>query len=112
MPKSISQSRAILEGLRRRVRNAEAEFYQKPGMTDRFRVKAAGFNCFDVVERETGKVVTQTPCFGYNNAYRQAIELDSKYSPLNIKLFGRALSNWALRIGVMLTVIAFFGSHL
>lgn len=112
MPTSISQSRAILDWLRKLVRKAEAEFYQKPGVTDRFRVKAAGFNCFDVVERETGKVVTQTPCFGYSNAYRQAIELDSTYSPLNIKIFGRALSNWALRIGAILTVFAFFGSHL
>ena len=112
MPKSIHQSRAILEGVRRRVRKAEAEFYQKPGMTDRFRVKAAGFNCFDVVERKTGKVVTQTPCFGYSNAYRQTIELESKYAPLNIKFFGRALSNWALRISATLTVFAFFGSHL
>ena len=112
MPTSTSQSRATLNGLRKQIHKAEAEFYQKPGMTDRFKVKAAGFNCFDVVERETGKVVTQTPCFGYSNAYRQAIELDSTYSPLNIKIFGRALSNWALRIGVILTVFAFFGSHL
>ena len=112
MTPPISERISNLEGLRRRTRKATAKFYQKPGMTDRFRVKAAGFNCFDVVERDTGKVVTQTPCFGYSNAYRQAIEMDSKYSPLNIQIFGRALSNWALRIGGILTVFAFFGSHL
>ncbi len=112
MTPPISERISRLEGLCRLTRKATAEFYQKPGATERFKVKAAGFNCFEVVERETGKVVTQTPCFGYSNAYRQAIELDSKHSPLNIKIFGRALSNWALRIGGILTVFAFFGSHL
>ena len=82
MTPPISERISRLEVLRRLTRKATAEFYQKPGMTDRFRVKASGFNCFEVVERTTGKVVTPTPCFGYGNAYRQRQELDALRSAL------------------------------
>lgn len=58
MTPPISEHISNLERLRRLIRKATAEFCQKPGMTDRFRVKASGFNCFEVVEHATGKVVT------------------------------------------------------
>ena len=112
MTPPISERISRLEGLRRLTRKATAEFYQKPGMTDRFRVKASGFNCFEVVERTTGKVVTPTPCFGYGNAYRQRQELEAKTTRFSIKEFGKVMRNWALRVGAILTVFAFLGSHL
>lgn len=112
MTPRISERISNLEGLRKLARKATAEFYQKPGVTDRFKVKASGFNCFEVVERETGKVVSSTPCFGYGNAYRQRKELEASAGKFNVKQFGRILRDWALRISLILAVFAFFGSHM
>ena len=112
MHPSIAQRVTALEGLRKLARKATAEFYQKPGVTDRFKVKASGFNCFEVVERETGKVVSSTPCFGYGNAYRQREELEASAGKFNVNQFGRFLRDWALRISLILAVFAFFGSHM
>lgn len=109
MTPPIYERIANLQGLRKLVHKATAEFYQQPGTTDRFKVKASGFNCFDVVERTTGKVVNTAPCFGYGNAYRQSQELEAEQ--LNVKRFGRLLRDWALRISAILFLFAFFGSH-
>ena len=111
MSQTIAQRLSNLEGLRKLTRKATTEFYQKPGVTDRFKVKAAGFNCFEVVERTTGRVVTSAPCFGYSNAYRQTLELEAQGDGFSIRQFGRFLRDWALRISVILTIFAFFGSH-
>lgn len=79
MHPSISQRRAILEGLRERARLATAEFYQKPNtiapaLAPRFIVKPSGNNTFEVIERATGKFITER--FG-------------------IKQLGKALRSWA-----------------
>ena len=47
-----------------------------------------------------------------NNATNHARELEAKAQQFSIKQFGRALSLWALRIGALLAVFAFFGSHM
>ena len=64
MHPSISQHRAILDGLRDRTRLVTAEFYQKPNITapawaPRFIVKPKGNNIFEVIERVTGKLITE-----------------------------------------------------
>lgn len=110
----ISQRRAILEGLRERARLATAEFYQKPNtiaptLAPRFIVKPSGNNTFEVIERATGKFITER--FGHNNATSHARDLEAEVVQFSIKLFGKALRNWALRIGAILTMFVFFGSH-
>lgn len=114
MHPSISQRRAILEGLRERARLATAEFYQKPGvmpptLAPRIIVRAIGDNNFLLIERATGKTVAER--IGHNNATGHARELEAKAAQFSIKQFGKALRNWALRIGAMLAVFVFFGSH-
>lgn len=114
MHQSISQRRAILDGLRERTRQATAEFYQKPGvnpppLAPLFIVKPVGGNNFEVLERATGKIVAQR--FGHNNATGCARDLEAKAKQFNVKAFGQALSLWALRIGALLAVFAFFGRH-
>ena len=87
MHPSISQRRAILEGLRERARLATAEFYQKPSttapaLTPGFIVKPSGNNTFEVIERATGKFITER--FGHNNVAGHARQLeikDAKYWP-------------------------------
>ena len=115
MHQSISQRRAILDGLRERTRQATAEFYQKPGvqpppLAPMIIVRPSGNNTFSLINRATGLVVAER--FGHNNATAHARELEAKEAQFNVKQFGKMLSNWALRIGVTLTVFAFFGSHM
>ena len=115
MHPSISQRRAILEGLRERARLATAEFYQKPSttapaLTPGFIVKPSGNNTFEVIERATGKFITER--FGHNNATSHARELEAKAVQFSIKQFGKYLRSWTLRIGALLAVFAFFGSDL
>ena len=115
MHPSISQSRAILEGLRARVRQATAEFYQKPGvmpppLAPLYIVTSLGFDCFEISERATGKVIIKK--VGHNNATAHARVLEAQAQRFSIKQFGKILSSWALRTGIMLTVFAFFGSNL
>ena len=115
MHPSIVQRITVFEGLRARTRQAIDEFYQKPNMiapalAPRYIVKPSGNNTFDVIERSTGKVITER--FGHNNATSHARELEEKAAKFSVKQFGKILSSWALRIGITLTVVAFFGSHL
>lgn len=114
MHPSIAQRVTALEGLRARAQQATAEFYQKPGvqpppLAPLIIVRPSGNNTFTLVNRETGVVVAKR--FGHNNATRHARELEAKAQQFGIKQFGRALSLWALRIGALLAVFAFFGSH-
>ena len=111
---SFAKRCAILEGLRERTRQATAEFYQKsnmiaPPLAPRYIVKPIGGNIFDVIERSTGKIITER--FGHNNATGHARELEAKADQFSVKQFGRFLRDWALRIGAILTTFAFFGSH-
>ena len=115
MHPSIAQRITVLEGLRARTRQATDEFYQKPNMiappfAPRYIVKPTGNNIFDVIERSTGKIISER--FGHNNATGHARELEQKSKHFGVKQLGRVLRNWALRIGTTLTVFAFFGSHL
>ena len=114
MHTSFAKRCAILEGLRERTRQATAEFYQKPGvmpppLAPRIIVRAIGDNNFLLIERATGKTVAER--IGHNNATGHARELEAKAAQFNIKQFGKALRNWALRIGAILAVFVFFGSH-
>lgn len=115
MHSSFAKRCAILEGLRERARIATAEFYQKPGvcpppLAPLFIVKPVGDNNFQVLDRATSKIVAQR--FGHNNATGHARALEAKAKQFNVKQFGRALSTWALRIGIVLSLFAFFGSHM
>lgn len=114
MHQSIFQRRAILEGLRERARQATADFYQKPGvmpppMAPLIIVRPSGNNTFALINRATGVVVAER--FGHNNATSHARELEAKAKQFDVKQFGLALSIWALRIGAILAVFAFLGSH-
>jgi len=115
MHPSIAQRITVLDGLRARAHQATAEFYQKPGvqpppLAPMIIVRPSGNNTFSLINRATGVVVAER--FGHNNATAHARELEAKEAQFNVKQFGKMLSNWALRIGITLTVFAFFGSHL
>ena len=112
---SFAKRCAILEGLRERTRQATAEFYQKPGvqpppLAPLIIVRPSGNNTFALINRATGMVVAER--FGHNNATAHARQLEEKAAQFNVKQFGKILSSWTLRIGITLTVFAFFGSHL
>ena len=115
MHTSFAQRVTALEGLRARTCQATAEFYQKPGvmpppLAPLIIVRPSGNNTFSLINRATGVVVAER--FGHNNATSHARELEAKAAQFDIKKFGKVLRNWALRIGAILTVFAFFGSHL
>ena len=115
MHTSFAQRITALEGLRARTRQATAEFYQNSGvmpppLAPLIIVRPSGNNTFSLINRATGVVVAER--FGHNNATSHARELEAKAAQFDIKKFGKALRNWALRIGAILTVFAFFGSHL
>ena len=112
---SFAKRCAILEGLRERTRQATVEFYQKPGvqpppLAPLIIVRPSGNNTFSLINRATGMVVAER--FGHNNATAHARELEAKEAQFNVKQFGKFLSSWTLRIGITLTVFAFFGSHM
>ncbi|MDY7584933.1 MULTISPECIES: hypothetical protein [Pseudomonas] len=112
MHPSFAQRVTALEGLRARARQATAEFYQKPGvqpppLAPLIIVRPSGNNTFSLINRTTGVVVAER--FGHNNATAHARELEAKAAQFSIKQFGKALRNWALRIGAMLAVFVFFG---
>ncbi len=115
MHTSIAQRITVLDGLRTRARQATAEFYQKPGvqpppLAPLIIVRPSGNNTFSLINRATGVVVAER--FGHNNATTHARELEAKEAQFNVKQFGKFLSSWTLRIGITLTVFAFFGTHL
>ena len=115
MHPSIAQRITVLDGLRARAHQATAEFYQKPGvqpppLAPLIIVRPSSNNTFSLINRATGVVVAER--FGHNNATAHARELEAKAAQFNVKQFGEILSNWALRIGITLTVFAFFGSHM
>ena len=113
-PQSIAKRITALEGLRKRTRQATSEFYQKPGvmpppLAPRIIVRDVGENNFLLIERATGKTVSER--ISHNNASDQARELEAKMAQYCIKRFGKALRHWALRIGTILPVFVFFSSH-
>jgi len=115
MHPSFAQRVTALEGLRARTRQATAEFYQKPGvmappLAPIFIVKPRGNNTFEVIERSPGKIIAER--FGHNNATGHARVLEAEAKQFNVKLFGRFMRNWTLRISAILAAFVFFGSHL
>ena len=115
MHPSIAQRITVLDGLRARAQQATAEFYQKPGvqsppLAPLIIVRPSGNNTFTLINRATGVVVAER--FGHNNATNHARELEAQAAQFNIKQFGQHLRNWVLRIGAILAVFVFFGSHL
>lgn len=115
MHPSIAQRITVLDGLRARTQQATAEFYQKPGvqpppLAPLIIVRPSGNNTFSLINRATGVIVAER--FGHNNATSHARALEAKAAQFGIKQFGQLLRNWALRISVILAVLAFFGSHL
>ena len=115
MHPSFAQRVTALEGLRARARQATAEFYQKPGvqpppLAPLIIVRPSGNNTFSLINRATGVVVAER--FGHNNATSHARELEAQAAQFSIKQFGQHLRNLALRIGAILAVFVFFGSHL
>ena len=115
MHPSFAQRVTALEGLRARARQATAEFYQKPGvqpppLAPLIVVHSSGNNIFTLVNRATGVVVAER--FGHNNATAHARKLEAKAGQLSVMRFGPVLRNWVLRIGAILAVLAFFGSHI
>ena len=115
MHPSIAQRITVLDGLRARAHQATAEFYQKPGvqpppLAPLIIVRPSGNNTFSLINRATGVVVAER--FGHNNATTHARELEAKEAQFTVKQFGKFLSSWTLRIGITLTVFAFFGSHM
>lgn len=115
MHPSIATRIAIREGLRARVRQATAGFYQKPGVmappvAPLYIVTPLGFDCFEISERATGKVITKK--VGHNNATSHARVLEAEAKQFDVKLFGRFMRNWTLRISAILAAFVFFGSHL
>lgn len=113
MHPALSQRRAILEGLRERARRATAEFYQKPNMiapplAPRYIVKPTGNNIFDVIERSTGKIITER--LGHNNATGHALKLEEKAGKVSVKQLARALSIWTLSLGATLAALVFISS--
>ena len=115
MHPSIAQRITVLDGLRARTHQATAEFYQKPGvqpppLAPLIIVRPSGNNTFSLINRVTGVVVAER--FGHNNATSHARELETKAARFNAKQFGKNLSNWALCLGITLTVFAFIGTHM
>ena len=115
MHSSFAKRCAILEGLRERARIATAEFYQKPGvmpppLAPLIIVRPIGNNTFSLINRTTGVIVAER--FGHNDATSHAQGLEAKAAQFSIKQFGQLLRNWTLRIGAILAVLVFFGSHL
>ena len=114
MHPSIAQRITVLEGLRARTRQATDEFYQKPGvmpppLAPLYIVTPLGFDCFEISERATGKVIAKK--VGHNNATERACELEVQARRFSVKQFGRIMRNWTLRVGSILAVFTFFGSH-
>ena len=115
MHSSFAKRCAILEGLRERARIATAEFYQNPDvipppLAPLIIVHPIGNNTFSLINRATGVVVAER--FGHNEATSNARGLEAKAAQFSIKQFGQLLRNGTLRIGTILGVFVFFGSHL
>ncbi|EPJ90996.1 hypothetical protein [Pseudomonas psychrophila] len=115
MHPSIAKRITVLDGLRARAHQATAEFYQKPGvqpppLAPLIIVCPSGNNTFSLINRATGVVVAER--FGHNNATTHARELEAKEAQFNVKQFGKFLSRWTLRVGITMTVLAFFSTQM
>ncbi|WP_122711101.1 hypothetical protein [Pseudomonas viridiflava] len=107
MHQTISQRRAILEGLRQRCTLSTAEFYDKvgrfnPATLPRFTVVPNGNNEFGVVERSTG--VVRGVHRGHSAACKAAEQLEAK--PVRKRSFAYLMLHWTAGISIALILFA------
>lgn len=121
MSQTISQRRAIYQGLRDRCTLSTAEFYDKVGRTNpasapRFQVVPCGNNEFSVVDRETDR--TKAMCTGIDKAVRFAKRIDE--TPVAVQKqqkaqkpdrFATFMLRWTCALSFILGMFAFFGAH-
>jgi len=118
MHQSISQRRAILEGLRQRCTLSTAEFYSKvgrpnPAPAPRFNVVPCGNGEFSIVDRASDR--TKAMCTGIDKAVRFAKRCDE--TPLAVQQpkppanFAVFMLRWTGFFCVMLGLFAFFGAQ-
>ena len=118
MHQSISQRRAILEGLRQRCTLSTAEFYSKvgrpnPAPAPRFNVVPCGNGEFSIVDRSSDR--TKAMCTGIDKAVRFAKRCDE--SPVAVQQskpqanFGVLMLRWTAFFCLILGLFAFFGAH-
>ncbi|KIQ36470.1 hypothetical protein [Pseudomonas viridiflava] len=110
MHQTISQRRAILEGLRQRCTLSTAEFYDKvgrfnPATLPRFTVVPNGNNEFGVVERSTG-VVRGVHC-GHSAACKAAEQLEAK--PVRKRSFASHMLRWTAAFATGIALFALYG---
>ena len=118
MNQTISQSRAILEGLRQRCTLSTAEFYDKVGRVNpapppRFNVVPVGNGEFSIVDRSSDR--TKAMCTGIDKAVRFAKRCDelpvAAEQPKKPADFGTFMLRWTAFFCVMLGLFAFYGSR-
>ncbi|GFZ70601.1 hypothetical protein PSE10C_13430 [Pseudomonas amygdali pv. eriobotryae] len=110
MHHSISQRRAILEGLRQRCTLSTAEFYDKvgrrnPAALPRFTVIPNGNNEFGIVERSTGLV--RAVHKGHGVACKAASHLET--TPVRQPSFASYMLRWTSAIATGLALFALYG---
>lgn len=111
MHHSISQRRAILEGLRQRCNLSTAEFYDKvgrknPAALPRFTVVPNGNNEFGIVERSTGSV--RGVHRGHSAACRAAEQLEAK--PVRKRSFASHMLRWTAAFATGFALFALYGA--
>ena len=114
MHQTISQRRAILEGLRQRCSLSTAEFYDKVGRINpapphRFNVIPNGNNWFGIVERESG--IVHHVCSGHSAACKMAQKLETA-PPAKAKAgFATYMLRWTVTFCLVLALFAFYGAQ-
>jgi len=118
MNQTISQSRAILEGLRQRCTLSTAEFYDKvdrinPAPPAPFIVVPCGNGEFSIVDRASDR--TKAMCTGIDKAVRFAKRCDETLAvaqqPKPPANFGIMMLRWTAVFSAILGLFAFFGAH-
>ncbi|KPZ11931.1 hypothetical protein ALO94_200501 [Pseudomonas syringae pv. spinaceae] len=112
MHHSISQRRAILEGLRQRCNLSTAEFYDKvgrknPAALPRFTVVPNGNNEFGIIERSTGNV--RGVHRGHSAACRAAEQLEAK--PVRKRSFASHMLRWTAAFATAFALFALYGAN-
>jgi len=115
MHQTISQRRAILEGLRQRCTLSTAEFYDKVGRFNqatlpRFTVVPSGNNQFGVVERSSG--VVKEVCTGHGAACKAAQKLEAApVASTKPTSFATFMVRWTLAFCIILGLFAAYGAQ-
>jgi hypothetical protein len=121
MHQTISQRRAILEGLRQRAELATSEFYaiiqkDEPVRAFRYMVEPRGNNLFSIVDRNSGKPA------GLRTGIQEACEFAQQLEETppvverqavkvsTFQLFARRMTAWTVAFTGGLFAFAFFGS--